>query len=145
VDAKFPEAVKKYKDVIAQFDGTRAAHEARLALGTLYYNHGAPAEAVPLFQAAAGSATGSFEKSVALESWGYALENDGKYAEAITAFEKAANYAEGSVKGDSLLAIARCHEAMHDVAKARSTYDQILSQLPNTDAAKAAEGLKAKL
>jgi tetratricopeptide (TPR) repeat protein len=145
VDAKFPESVKKYNDVIHQYAGTRAAHEARMALGTLYFNHGDPAKATPLFEAATGSASGSFEKSLALQSWGYALENSAKHAEAVSAYEKALNLGEAGIKGDLMLAIARCQEAMHDAAKARSTYDQILTQLPNTDAAKTAEALKAKL
>lgn len=145
VDAKFPDAVKKYRAVITDYTGTRAAHEARMALGTLYFNHGEAAKAAPIFQSAVDGAPGSFEKGLALQSWGYALENDGKFAEAITAYEKALNYGEGGIKGDSWLAIARCQQAMHDVAKARSTYDQILSQLPNSEAAKSAEALKAKL
>jgi tetratricopeptide (TPR) repeat protein len=145
VDAKFPEAVKKYRAVIADFDGTRAAQEARMGLGTLYFNHGEPAKAATLFQAAVSSASGNAEKAMAYQSWGYALENDGKASEALTAFDKAGGYAEGAVKGDALLSVARNYEAMHDAAKARSTYDQILSQLPNTDAAKTAEALKAKL
>jgi TolA-binding protein len=82
---------------------------------------------------------------MAYQSLGYSLENEGKTSEALSAYDKSAGYAEGSLKGDSLLAVARCHEAMKDSAKARSTYDQILSQLPNTDAAKTAEALKAKL
>jgi TolA-binding protein len=145
VDEKFQGSVLKFRDVIAKFDGTRAAHEARMALGTLYFNHGEPAKAAPLFQDAGTSASGSFEKTLALQSWGYALENSGKYAEAVPAYEKALNYGEGSIKGDIWLAIARCQEAMHDAAKARSTYDQIISLLPTSDAAKTAESLKAKL
>lgn len=145
VDAKFPDTVKKYRAVIADFDGTRAAHEARMALGALYFNHGESAKAVPLFQAAVSSANGNAEKAMAYQSWGYAHENDGKPNEAITAFDRAAGYSEGAIKGNALLSVARNYEATRDVAKARSIYDQILSQLPNTDAAKTAETLKAKL
>jgi TolA-binding protein len=145
VDVKFPDTVRKFRDVIAKYSGTRAAHEARMSLGTLYFNHGEAGKAAPLFQDASASASGSFEKSLAFQSWGYALENGGKPADAISAYEKALGYSEGSIKGDVLLSIARSQEALHDVAKARSTYDQIISQLPNTDAAKSAESHKAKL
>lgn len=145
VDAKFGDAIKKFQDVIAKFDGTRAAHEARMTLGTLYFNHGEPAKAAPLFEAAAKSAPNAFDKSMAYQSWGYALENDGKPADALSAYEKALNYSEGSIKGDCWLGIARCQVAMHDAAKARSTYDQIITQLPSTEASKTAEALKAKL
>lgn len=145
VDEKFPDAVRKFRDVIAKYAPTRAAHEARMSLGTLYFNHGEAAKAAPLFQDASASAPGAFEKSLALQSWGYALENDGKPADAVSAYEKALGYGEGSIKGDILLSIARCQEALHDAAKARSTYDQIITQLPNTDAAKTAESRKAKL
>jgi tetratricopeptide (TPR) repeat protein len=145
VDAKFPETVKRYRAIIEQYDGTRAAHEARLALGSLYFDHGEAAKATPLFQSSVSSAPGNAEKAMAHQALGYSLENEGKLQEAVAAYEKSAGYADGSLKGDVLLAAARCQTALKDVTKARSTYDQILSQLPNTDAAKAAESLKAKL
>jgi tetratricopeptide (TPR) repeat protein len=145
LDAKFPETVKKYKDVISQYSGTRAAHEARMGLGNLYFNHAQADKALPYFKDAVDSAPGHFEKALALSALGYAYENSGKPNEALPVFEKALNLGEEGIKGDIWLAIARCQEALHDTAKARSTYDQIITKLPTSDAAKSAEVLKAKL
>jgi tetratricopeptide (TPR) repeat protein len=148
VDAKFPETIKKYKGVIDQYGGTRAGFEARMALGSLYYNHGEAGKAIAPLQAATESAPGSFEKSLAFSALGYANENAGKPQEAVAAYEKALGAAGAqaeAVKGDLLLAIARSYEALKDSAKARSTYDRIISELPNSDAAKTAESLKTQL
>lgn len=146
VDAKFPATIKAYQELLSKHGKSRAGHEARMALGSLYFNHGEPAKAAPVFQAASENASGNFDKAVALQSWGYSLENQGKFAEAVTAYEKASNYGKDSgIQGDVMLALARSYEGMNDAAKARSTYDQILNTLPNSEAAKSAEALKAKL
>jgi len=145
VDAKFPSTVQKLSQLDQQFNGTRAAQEARMLLGDLYYRHGHPAKATEWYQKAVQAASSGMDKALAYSAMGYALENSGKAAEAITAFEKAASTGEGSVKGDALLAIARCYETLKDSAKARSTYDQVLSQLPSTEYAKSAEALKSQL
>jgi tetratricopeptide (TPR) repeat protein len=139
VDQKFPDAVKKLKAVDDQFSGTRAAHEARLKLATLYYDHGEFAKALPWYEKAAGSAPGNFEKALALSSVGYTYENLAKPNEAIHSYQKALNLGEGGLKGELLLGMARSYEALHDTAKARSTYDRIVTELPNTEHSKTAE------
>ena len=144
VDARFPEGVRKLKAIDQDSGGTRAALDAQTKLGSLYYNHGEFSKALPWFEKAAGSASG-FEKATALSSVGYTYENLGKPTEAITYFQKALNLGEASIKGDLLLALGRCYEALHDSAKARSTYDKILSELPNTEYAKSAEIAKSQL
>jgi tetratricopeptide (TPR) repeat protein len=146
VDAKLGDAVKKFKEVSEQYAGTRAGFEARLALGNLYYSHGEAAKAVSWFEQAVQAAPHAADKAMALSSLGYAQEGAGKVQEAVQTYQNALNQGEASLKGDLLLAImARCYELMHDSAKARSTYDQILSQLPNTDFSKSAEASKAQL
>ena len=145
VDAEFSRGVQMLKAVTEKYNDSRTVFEARLQLGDLYYRHGQPAKAVSWYQEAAQGAPGPFPKSLAFSSWGYALESSGKASEAIPVYEKAINIGEASLKGDLLLAIARCHGLLNDSAKARSTYDQILSQLPNTEYARQAEALKAKL
>jgi len=101
VDRHFPETVKKFVEVSQNFNGTRAASDAQMKLGALYFDHGD--------------------------------------------FAKALELGEGSLKGDLLMAIARCQETLHDSSKARSIYDRILSELPNTEYAKAADINKAQL
>ena len=145
VDRQFPETVKKLQEVDATFGNTRSAYEARLKLGDLYYNHSEFSKAVPWYEKASDTAPNNFEKAVAFSSLGYTQENLGKPSEAIQAFQKALNLGEGSLKGDLLLGLARSYEAMHDSANARSTYDRILSELPNTDSAKSAEIFKSQI
>ncbi|OFY99362.1 MAG: hypothetical protein A2070_03255 [Bdellovibrionales bacterium GWC1_52_8] len=145
VDQEFADAVQKYKAVIEKFGSTRAAFEARTALGALYLHHGEPEKAVPWLKAAAESAPGPAAKAYAWSSLGYALEDSAKTAEALQAFEKAMNLGESNLKGDLLLAIARCQEVLNDKAKARATYDQIISQLPNTEFAKNARFFKNRI
>lgn len=145
VDAKLPGTVQKLSEIEKSFKGTRSAFEARLKLGDLYYDHGDYAKSLPWFQKAADSAPGKLEQALALSSLGYAYENLSQLNEAIQFYQKANNLGQSSVKGDILLGIARCYEALHDSAKARSTYDQILTELPNTESAKSAELYKNQL
>lgn len=145
VEAKFPESIKKLKAIDADFGSARAAFEARLALGDLYFDHGEPAKAIPWYEKAVNSAPATFEKVLALSAVGYAYENSGRPKDAIQFFEKAISYGEASVKGDLLLALARSYELLHDTGKARNIYEQIQSQLPNTEYAKAAQAFKALL
>jgi tetratricopeptide (TPR) repeat protein len=144
VDSKLPQSVQKLKDVEQKYSKTRAAMQARLKLGGLYFNHGEYEKALNWYQKTLDSASG-FEKAVALSALGYTYENLNKPTDALQAFQKALNMGEVSLKGDLLLAIARSYEASHDSAKARSTYDQILKDLSNTEYAKSAEAFKAQL
>jgi tetratricopeptide (TPR) repeat protein len=145
VDRDLAEGVKKLQTVATEYEGTRTGYEARLILGNLYFNHGEPAKAGPWFQKAADAAPDNLEKSLALSSLGYSLENQNKNQEAASAFEKAANLGEPSVKADAMLGNARNTQALHDNAKARTLYDQVISQFPNSEYSKTAERKKADL
>lgn len=145
VDSKLPEAVKKLKAVIQDYPGTRSAYEGEIRLAGLYYRHGEPAKAIQWYERAVQDSSGNFEKATSLAMLGNTLENAGKSLDAIQNYQKALNLGEGSLKGDLLLGIARNHESLHDSAKARSTYDQILAELPNTEHARSAEIFKSQL
>ena len=145
VAVQFPETLKKYTGVIENFKGARAAHDATMSLADLYFIHGNPSVAATYYLNATKSASSGLEKALSFSGLGYSLENAGNPKDALSNFEKALNLGEAGIKGDVLLAIARCYEALHDTTHARSTYDQILSQMPDTDAAKTAELRKAKL
>ncbi len=145
VDAQFPEAIKKLKAVDSEFATTRSAYEARLKLANLYYHHGNYEKALPWYQKALETAPNKLEKAIALTSLGYTLESLGKPTDALQFFQKAVNLGEGSLKGDLLLAVARNYEALQDTANARSTYEKIILELPNTEFSKAAETYKAQL
>lgn len=148
VDAKYPNSVKKLKAVIDQYTGTRAGFEAAMILGTLYNNHGDPAKAVSWFMQANATARAHLDQVMSMASLGYALEGAGKYAEAADSLQKAITLVatdQTTVKADFLLALARNQELMGDKAKARASYDLLISQSPNTDQARSAELLKAQL
>jgi TolA-binding protein len=145
VDAKFPNTVKGFQSVIEKYSGTRAAYDAEMALGHLYLEHGQGAKAEPWFQKATEKAPSGLERPLSWVGLGYARESMGKNADAIQAFERAISYGEEGIKGDALLSIARNQEAMKDTAKAKETYDRIIRELPNTEAAKNAELFKAAL
>ena len=116
-----------------------------MALGQLYAQHGQPEKATPWFQKGLDAASNSFDKAMAQAALGYINEKIGKHSDALALFEKALNQGEATLKGDLLMAIARCHEGLKDGAKARATYDQIIKQLPNTEYAKNAQLYKDML
>ena len=140
-----PETIKKLLDLDRDFRRSRAAFDARLKLGDLYYNHGDSVKALIWFQKAAETSPRAFEKVFALSSVGYAQENQGKYPEAITAFQTALDMGEPAMRADLLLSLARCNEATHDLAKARSLYDQVLVEFPNSENSQLAELFKSQL
>lgn len=144
VDAKLPKTVLQLKNIVKNYGSTRAALEARIKLGTIYFNHGEYEKAKTWFEQAADASSG-YEKAVALSSLGYTYEDLGNYDLAIKTFQKALQLGEGGLKGDLLIAIARNYENMKDFNKARSIYDQILTELPTTEYAKQAEIAKSQL
>ena len=145
VDTHFAESLAQLKKVENDFPRTRPAYEARLRLGNLYFNHSHYEKALPWFEKATQTAPTKLEKALALSAVGYSYENLKKGNAAIQTFQKAIDLGETSIKGELLMAIARCYEAVQDPTKARSTYDQVLSELPNTEYAKSAEVYKSQL
>ena len=142
VEAQFPEALKKLKNVEREFSGTAVAFEARLQLANLYYDHGHSAEAQVWYEKALQSAPRGFEKAAIRSALGYTQEALGKPTEALDSFQKALQLGDENLKGDLLLSVARNYEALQDSANARSTYEKILNELPDTEYAKSAELLK---
>ncbi|MCM2322485.1 MAG: tetratricopeptide repeat protein [Oligoflexia bacterium] len=145
VDATLGSPITQLKAVADRYDGSRAGFEASLALGNLYYEHGESAKAVVWLEKAAKEKLSPFDQATVLMALGHAYEDSGKAPEALKTYEKALATGDTVVKGQALLSIARSHELLKDVAKARSTYDQIISQLPSTEHAKTAEARKALL
>lgn len=146
VATRFPLALQKFQGVIARYPGTRAAFEAEMALGSLYYDHGEPEKAIPWYEKATKIAPTGYDRALAFSSLGYARENAGRPQDALTAYQKALSLAKAGInRGDLLLSVARCYELLKDPSKARSTYDQITSQMPNTEQAKTAELLRSRL
>jgi tetratricopeptide (TPR) repeat protein len=144
VDATLGNSVKEVEAVSVAFPHTRPAYEAMMVLGKLYLDHGQPEKALTWFQKATDNSS-SLDKALAWSSVGYAQENLSKYKEAIAAYDQALNQGEPVIKGDLMMGKARSYQAIPDLNQARATYDQIISQLPNTEYSKTAESLKARL
>jgi tetratricopeptide (TPR) repeat protein len=145
VDSQFGPVVKQFEAVAQDYNGTRSAYEARLAIADLYFQHGEAQKALPWYQSAVDAAPNGFERTLSLSALGHAYENAGKPADAVGAYEKGIQQGEASLKGELLLGVARAQQLAGNQDKARQAYDQILSQLPNTEQAKRAESLKARL
>lgn len=144
VSGPFKQSIQELEDVTKKYSGTRAAADAALKLGDLFYSHGNYEKALDYFKRAADGSSG-FDRASSLAAVGYCLENLGKQTEALEAFEKALRMGESSLKPDVLLSIARIHGTSKNSDKARSTYDQILKEFPNTEYSKSAELFKTSL
>ncbi len=79
---------------------------------------------------------------MALSNLGYAYDNAGKNKEAIDAFEKSVSLNQETVKGDSLLALIRLYKSTEQLDKRKTTIDRVAVELPNTEYAREAEGLR---
>lgn len=145
VPVVYSQSFKALQKVAEDFPGTRAAFESLMGIADLYTQAQKPADAAPWYEKAIKSAPGRMDEAMAWIGLGYAYENSKKYKEAVDAFERSILKGDPVVKGDVLLAIARCHELSKDTAKAKSTYDKILTDLPNTEYAKSAEYFKKQL
>lgn len=145
VDTSLGEAVTQFKSIAAVYAGSLPGFEATLELAKLYLNHGNPAQAAEWFTKATQAAPTSLDRALAWQSLGYAFENQAKYKEAVDAFDHALGAGETAVKGEILMSKARAQESLKDVNQAKSTYDQIISQLPNTEFSKLATLYKSRL
>lgn len=145
VNAKMPETVKAYRQVIVSYPDSRAAYDARMALGHLYLQHGQPQAAEDVLLQATSTSPRGVERALSFLALGYAREGEGKFKEAIDAFSTSLNVGEDATKGDALMGIARSYEGQHDSTNARATYDKVISQLPNTEYARNAELYKAQV
>lgn len=145
VSTHFPETVKKLKEIIESYSGTRAAYEAQLTLGALYYDHGNPTEALNWFVRALSNAPSTLERATTQLAVGHAQEDLANYPVALQDYEAAIKTDHPAVKGDALLSMARVHELLKDTQKAKGVYDQIISQMAGTEYAKTAEIRKSQL
>ncbi|MBC7690163.1 MAG: tetratricopeptide repeat protein [Methylotenera sp.] len=145
VDTQLIEGAGELRNVAQQYGGTRAAHEANLMLGDLYYNHGDAAKSITWYQAAVDTATDGSDRALSLYDLAYAYENSGKFPEAVKTYEKGMNQGEPALQGEIMLGLARSQEKAGDKAKAKETYTKISTQFPNTEVSKSADIRKTRL
>ncbi|MBY0472650.1 hypothetical protein K2X30_15905 [bacterium] len=135
----------KLRDVVQKFPSSRAAFEARLALGDYYFNHNEAEKSLEWYQGAADTAHNGFEKALSLYSLGYSFEKVDKHADAATAFEKGVGMGIAGLKGELLLGAGRNYSLAKNKAKAVSTLDQVIKELPNSPYSHEAQKLKGQL
>lgn len=149
VDAKLPEGVSALKKVAEEYPGTLSGFDAKMELGSLYFDHAENAtayeRAMSWFDAAASSAPSNEQSIAALYNLGYAQEALGRCADSVKTFDRALNSGAGAFLGEILRGKARCQEALGDKAGAKATYESLIKQAPGTEHAKFAEAKKASL
>jgi|GEM_PF-4515258 len=145
VDAVYAAQVKKLREVIAQYSGTRPGFEARMTLGGIYFDHGAPAKAVTEYEGAANSAPTGLDKGLAWNLVGVARESGGQHKEAMDAFEKAVSSGESVVQMDALFGVARTARKLDNTRRAREALEQVKKQFADSAEASRADGLLAEL
>jgi tetratricopeptide (TPR) repeat protein len=149
VDTKLKNGIAALTKVSEDFTGTLAGFDAKMQLGSLYYDHAENAagyeHALQWFNSAATAAPANDQSVAALYNLGFAQEALNRCADAIKTFDRALTAGAGPFQGELLRGKARCQEALGDKVGAKTTYDTILLQLPNTEDAKFAEAKKASL
>jgi len=139
VDQDLRNSVEELQEVAKEFSGTHASFEAYYQLGQLYYQNNEPAKSLDWFSKAAESASGRYEQAMTWSAIGYAHENSNEFSDAIQSFQKALDQGVKILHGDLLLGIARCFEITKNSVEAKSTYEKVLAELPDTSYAEKAE------
>lgn len=145
VDATYGTQVKKLREVIAEHGSIRPGFEARMVLGGLYFDHGAPAKAVTEYEAAAQSAPTQLDKGLAWNLVGTARESVGQFKEALEAFEKAVSSGESVVQADALFGVARSALKLENSKRSREALEQVKKQFADSPEAARADALLADL
>lgn len=140
-----PLAASGLAKVIADYDGTNAAEEARLLLGNVRLLQGQPQQALSVLQDYAGGA-GKAYRAQAYSLMGAAYENMGRFREAGGAYETGSTAGRLDFLKAQLLADAgRAWTAAGDTAKAVADYQRILKEFKNEAAATEARVRLAEL
>lgn len=149
VDQKLKGGVAALERVADEYGSTLAGFDARMQLGSLYFDHAeSPAafeKAASWFEKAAASAPSREQGASALYSLGYTQESLGKCGDAVKTFDRALASGASYVLGDLLRAQGRCYETLGDKEGAKKAYDRLIKDLPGTEDARFAELKKATL
>jgi tetratricopeptide (TPR) repeat protein len=149
VDEKLKGGVAALERVADEFGSTMAGFDARMQLGSLYYDHAtSPAayeKAAQWFEKASASAPSREQGASALYSLGYAQESLGRCGDAVKTFDRALASGASYVLGDLLRAQGRCYVTLGDKENAKRSYDRLIKEMPNSDDSRFAESRKAAL
>jgi tetratricopeptide (TPR) repeat protein len=139
VEKKYPRSLEALRSVTQDYRGTKAAHEANLLIGNLYFRHGQTEKSIEWFESAFKSARQPLAKAVSAYSWGYALEALEQHQEAVRKFEQVLGFGLTPAKPDALLAKARNHLIVGESEYARAAYKTVIQEFPNTYFSRQAE------
>lgn len=149
VDAQLKTGIAALEKVAAEFPGTQPGFDAKMQLGSLYFDHATSPAAYGVasqwFEKAAATAPSNEQSITALYNLAYAQEALGRCADSVKTFDRALNSGSGPLLAELLRGKARCQETLGDKVAAKATYENMIKLLPNTEAAKFAEMKKASL
>jgi tetratricopeptide (TPR) repeat protein len=130
-----PFAASELAKVIADYDGTNAAEEARVVLANVRLMQGQPNQAITVLKDFAPSASPSF-RFQAYGLLGAAYENLGRFRDAGEAYENGSTAARMDFqKAQSLADAGRAWTFAGDTAKAVSAYRRIVKDFEKQPAA----------
>jgi tetratricopeptide (TPR) repeat protein len=125
-----PLAASELAKVIANYDGTNAADEARVLLANVRLLQGQPQQAITVLQDWAPGAGKAF-RAQGYTLLGAAHENMGRFREAADAYEKASSAARLDFQKAQLLSDAgRAWTSAGDTAKAIAAFQRIVKDFP---------------
>lgn len=149
VEAVLKESIVGLKDVMREAPHTRAAFEAAMVLGGLYFDYSssptALVQAHEMYQKAF-SLSGNAPYGVrALYGAGVALEQAQQYEQALKVYDKAAGYSALGYHAEILSAKARTEESLNKISASLETYRKLEKESPQQQWKLEIERLQRKL
>jgi tetratricopeptide (TPR) repeat protein len=131
---KYDRVINAYSEILQNYKGTKAAAESYLGIANSYYNQGKLKEAMEYFN----SFTVKYPKdtlvSKAISGRAYCNYQLGNYREAIADWQDVTTgHKNSDVYFDSKMHMAMAYEKLKEKDKAKSTYEEIVKEGPDTD------------
>lgn len=130
-ERKFTDAMKLFREIRANYPGSKAGEKALIYIADTYYHLGKLNEAWAGYNEYLSTYIEGEFSGRAQEGLGYILEERGDFQKAIDAYMKVCeNYHGSYLIPDALLGAARCYEAIGMWNKAKETYEKLISACP---------------
>lgn len=138
-------ATAEIERVAKNFAGSPAAYEALFLLGTLSHIQGQQDAARSYLEQALDQAPDAFASASAALSLGILFEDLKQLDQAKTLFSNALSEGVEALRGEALMALARVSTTTQNYTEARSYYEQLLKELPDSPYAERAQALRDAL
>ncbi|NCN26145.1 tetratricopeptide repeat protein [bacterium] len=142
-----PEVKQQYRElleqVVSKYPSAEAGHLARLRLARVNIVDGNVSEAEELLAAVKSKASEDFIKAHSLQLLGVIYENQNKLDDALSAFDQIVSLKKAPFKPLAMLSKARVLKALNRGDEAKSVYEKVTSDFPNTIYEKQARALMA--